>query len=492
MSCSISSERFRISPGKVFPAVFPDFALQSRIMRWQPIVLAILLTLSLREAAHGQQAQSAPGAPAKSAAKQEKKEPAAKAPESPDAAPQAEETKPDAPDPDIELQLTVQQAANDKSALVHNLEAYLVKYPDSPRRLPIYRALAQTEMQLHNHKAALDYAEKVIALQPDDSQTMYLAAMILEKMPDDASQVHAIDYDTRLIERVAKADPEARPQQMSLDDWQAGRKKFTVQLYVLRGRMERHLRKNDEAIKDFNLGFQLLPSADAAQNLGEIAEEEKRSEEAIRRYASAFILAGEDPDTSAATQNAMRLRMENLWRFTHDSDAGLGDVLLAAFDQNKQALKAEQPDAVVYNQGVSDPLQFSLRQVDGKGAVKLADHHGKIVILNFWTSWCAYCRVMESHLDDVRAKFAGRGDVVTLAINADEDATLAAPFLLDQKIEGTAVFADGINRAFHVESIPTVMVLDRAGKIAYRAQGYAMDSFVGDVSAAITKASGGQ
>ena len=48
--------------------------------------------------------------------------------------------------------------------------------------------------------------------------------MILEKMPDDASQTHGIDYDTQLIERVAKADPEARPQQMTLDDWQAGRK----------------------------------------------------------------------------------------------------------------------------------------------------------------------------------------------------------------------------------------------------------------------------
>ena len=39
--------------------------------------------------------------------------------------------------------------------------------------MAIYRALAQSEMQAHESKSALDYAEKVIAMQPEDSQTMY-------------------------------------------------------------------------------------------------------------------------------------------------------------------------------------------------------------------------------------------------------------------------------------------------------------------------------
>ena len=42
---------------------------------------------------------------------------------------------------------------------------------------------------------------------------------------------------------------------------------------------------------------------------------------------------------------------------------------------------------------------------------------------------------------------------------------------------GTLVFADGVNQAFHVESIPTILVLDKAGKIAYRTQGFAPDGF---------------
>jgi len=458
-------------------------------MRWQRIVLSCLLGVSLHGAALGQQSPSAVGAaPVNPSAKQEKKAPPAQPSAKPKPAPEPEEPQKSVSDPDAELQIAVQQAGNDNEALIRNLEAYLVRYPDSPRRMPIYRALAQSEMQVHNQKSALEYAEKVIVIQPEDSQTMYLAAMILEKAPDEASQLHGMDYDTRLIERVAKADPESRPQQMTLDDWQAGRKKFTMELYVLRGRAERHLHKNEEAVKDLTAGFHLQPSADAALNLGEIAEQEKHADEAIRQYAYAFILAGEDQETAALNQNALRLRMGNLWRFTHDSNAGLGDILLGAFDKNKEMAKADQAEAPVYNKGVTDPLQFTMRQVDGKGSAKLADHRGKILILNFWTSWCAYCRTMENLLGDVRAKISSHDDVVTLAVNADEDETLAAPFLAEQKVEGTVIFADGLDHAFHVESIPTVIVLDRAGKVVYRAQGYAPDGFVDAVSAAITKA----
>ena len=192
--------------------------------------------------------------------------------------------------------MIVRQAGNDSAALVKGLEAYIVKYPDSPRRGAIYRALLESEMALHNDKSALDYAEKVIALQPEDSQSTYLAVTLLEKMPDEASQLRAIDYDTRLIDRVSKADPDTRPQQMTLDDWQAGRNKFLVDLFVLRGRLQHKLHKDEDAVKDLTAGFRLLPNAEAAVTLGEIAEENKHADEAIRQYATAFMLA--EPGTS--------------------------------------------------------------------------------------------------------------------------------------------------------------------------------------------------
>ncbi len=404
----------------------------------------------------------------------------------------AGEPQDSASDPDIELQVAVRQAASDPATLVKNLEAYLAKYPDSPRRGAIYRALLESEMNLHNQKSALDYAEKIIAIQPEDSQSMYVAVTLLEKMPDDASQLRAIDYDTRLIDRVSKADPESRPQQMTLDDWQAGRNKFMVDLYVMRGRLQHHLHKNDQAVKDLTMGFQLLPTAEAAMSLGEIAEEDKHADEALRQYATAFVLSAQEPADSGSTpldRQSLRLRMGNLWRFTHDSNAGLGDLLLAAYDRNHDMAKAEKTDTPIYNKDVNDPLQFSLRHVDGSAPVKLAESHGKVVVLNFWTTWCAYCNEMESMLADIRTKFAGRDDVVFLSVNADEDESLVAPFLQYQKPGGTLLFADGVNKALHVASIPTVVVLDKTGQTAYRMQGFAPDGFADQAASAIAKAS---
>jgi thiol-disulfide isomerase/thioredoxin len=427
--------------------------------------------------------------PAKVPAKKPSAAPQSSAkPKSNDAPAEPQET---ALDPDAELQVVVRQAGNDSATLVKSLEAYLVKYPDSPRKGAIYRALLESEMNLHNDKSALDYAEKVIAIQPDDSQSMYMAVTLLEKMPDEASQLRAIDYDTHLMDRVSKADPDSRPQQMTLEDWQAGRNKFLMGLYVSRGRIQFHLHKNEDAVKDLTASFRQLPNADAALTLGEIAEEEKHADEAIRQYATAFALAGqEQPDSQAAPmdRDQLRLRMGNLWRFAHDSGAGLGDIMLAAYDSSREMAKADKPDAPVHNKDVTDPLQFSLRHVDGSGPLKLAELRGKVVVLNFWTTWCAYCNQMEAMLSGVRTKFSGRDDVVFLALNADEDESLVPPFLRDQKPGGTLVFADGVGQAFHVVSIPTIMVLDKVGKIDYRTQGFAPDGFVDLAAAAITRA----
>jgi thiol-disulfide isomerase/thioredoxin len=460
-------------------------------MRLRMCFFPCLLALILTGGASGQQSAAPSGPPpAKTPAK---KSPAATQsnaqPKSDDG---AAEPKESTLDPDAELQLVVRQAGNDSATLVKSLEDYLAKYPDSPRRAAIYRALLESEMNLHNQKSALDYAEKVIAIQPEDSQSMYLAVTLLEKLPEEASQLRAIDYDTRLLDRVSKADPESRPQQMTLDDWQTGRNKFMADLYVLRGRLEHHLHKNEDAVKDLTSGFRLLANAEAALTLGEIAEENKRADEAIRQYATSFILASQEQleaNGSPVDLDMLRSRMGNLWRFTHDSNAGLGDVLLAAYDRSRDMAKAEKPDPPVYNKDVSDPLQFSLRLIDGSGPTKLSESRGKVVILNFWTTWCAYCVQMEPMLSDVRAKFSGRDDVIFLAVNSDEDESQVAPFVQIRKPGGTLVFADGVAQALHVQSIPTILVLDKSGKIAYRTQGFAPDGFADLASAAITKAS---
>lgn len=387
-------------------------------------------------------------------------------------------------DPEVALQIAVRQAGNDGAALVRNLEEYLVHYPNTPRRADIYRGLLEAEMQLKNAKAALDYAERLLTIQPDDTETMFLAVSILENMPDESSLLHAIDYDSRLIEKVRTANPESRPAQMSLEDWQAGRTRFAMNLFSMRGRLERHLRRDEDARKDFTESFHLFPTAGVSLNLGEIAEEHKQADEAIRQYATAFVLAGQDRDDEV-DRDSLRLKMGNLWRLTHDSDAGLGDVLISAFDS---AQAENKPETVEHNKGLKDAYEFSLRRVDGGGTLKLSDYHSKTLILSFWATWSSYWRTLQPQLAEVRKKFEGRDDVMFVAVNTDAQEGIVAPFLEVHKIEGAVVFADGINTLLQVNSVPSVIILDRAGNVAYRARGFAPEGFVNVLADAVTKA----
>ncbi len=78
--------------------------------------------------------------------------------------------------------------------------------------------------------------------------------------------------------------------------------------------------------------------------------------------------------------------------------------------------------------------------------------------------------------------------VLFLAADCDEDETLVPPYVKEVKPQTTVVFADGLDRLFAVNSFPTVVIIDRDGKIVYRAEGYGEDSFQQSLTAAIHQA----
>ena len=79
-------------------------------------------------------------------------------------------------------------------------------------------------------------------------------------------------------------------------------------------------------------------------------------------------------------------------------------------------------------------------------------------------------------------------DVLFLAADCDEDETLVPAYLQEVKPRTTVVFADGLERLLAVNSFPTVVVIDRMGRIVYRAEGFGDDSFEESLSSAIRAA----
>jgi peroxiredoxin len=107
---------------------------------------------------------------------------------------------------------------------------------------------------------------------------------------------------------------------------------------------------------------------------------------------------------------------------------------------------------------------FTLADLQGK-EWHLQDLRGKVVLVNFWATWCPPCRKEMPDLDALYNKFKDRGFVV-LAIS-DEEAAKVSPFIAERKVSYPVLLDPGrkVNDAFIVEGIPKSFVYDRGGKM---------------------------
>lgn len=108
---------------------------------------------------------------------------------------------------------------------------------------------------------------------------------------------------------------------------------------------------------------------------------------------------------------------------------------------------------------------------------RLAALVGRVVLVDFWASWCRPCEASFPVLDDLYRRRHGEG-LEVLAINVDEERRDAERFLRTRPHE-MPVFFDPKGRApeaFRVEAMPSAYVLDRQGRIRFRHVGYTASS----------------
>ncbi len=147
-------------------------------------------------------------------------------------------------------------------------------------------------------------------------------------------------------------------------------------------------------------------------------------------------------------------------------------------------MKADDPDAVAGGGGgagdddashklVGKPAPtFSLESVEGK-TVALADLKGKVVVLDFWATWCPPCRESLPHLNEL-AKSKANDAVSVFAVNLRETKDKAGGYMTDNKL-GLQVLLDGdgaVAEKYFVTGIPQTVVIGKDGSVKTVIVGY--------------------
>ena len=201
---------------------------------------------------------------------------------------------------------------------------------------------------------------------------------------------------------------------------------------------------------------------------------------ALNTLQTAGGAGGEKPDLKPIIESVRGYLKENPKGEFSFLFAGISDQLVMA---EKLSANAEKIKV-----GEKAPA-FDVKTFDG-GTIKLADLRGKVVLLDFWASWCFPCRVERPKIEELQKEWADKG-LVIVGISADKTEEALRRYLEKEPTpwkqiyegdlkDGTVLFQYGVS------SFPTVILIDREGVI--RGVGLRGDEMVTAVGEEMKKA----
>jgi len=386
-----------------------------------------------------------------------------------------------------ELQSALAETTNSPSELIRTLERHLQKYPNSTQRDEIERAITKAAMESNDKPRILLYGERALQKNMDQPLILERVSQILLESDDPGTSAKALKYSVkfeeilRALEKEGPSSKRNRAQLLEELDRALGRS------LLLQARATGNLGKTEEAIALAQNAWSAYPSAAAARELARWEAKTGKSMEAVRHYADAFVL--EDPKTAEPERAKDRAKMAELYRKEKGNETGLGDLVLQAYDKTaamalRRTERQRQRDP---NAEVSDPMQFTISSLDGS-PLRLASLKGKVIVLDFWATWCGPCRAQHPLYEEVRKRFGDRDDIVFLPINTDEDTSAVKPFIEQNKWGRAIWFEDGLGSLLRVSSIPTTIIIDKQGKIFTRMNGFVPEKFVDQLTERIKEA----
>lgn len=393
--------------------------------------------------------------------------------------------------PAVPAELQRLLALTEPGAQRRGLEAYLTRHPASADKAQIYTTLIDDATQLGDDRGVLDYNEKLEALDPGDLAQRIKTINLLLASSAPADRVRAQQDADTFAHQVEANAAQPAPPELGAARYQIDLKRMQALAALFQGTAAQALGQWPAAEQHLTASLQLAQTEEAAEHLGQVYQAEGKIAPAVDSYALALALPGQ----TIAERDALRLEAGTLYAQLHQgAQTGFGDLVLKKFDQvaardaAEQAALAPAGAAGAATGGINATAAsagaFALESLDGT-IHRLDQLRGKIVVADFWATWCAPCRVQHPLLGAVREKFANDHNVIFIAVNEDADKSRVAPFLKAQGWDTSTWLDAGLAPFLNIEGLPTTLIFSPTGAVVYRQEGFVPATFETQLTQAI-------
>lgn len=140
----------------------------------------------------------------------------------------------------------------------------------------------------------------------------------------------------------------------------------------------------------------------------------------------------------------------------------IGFLTISAASEGKIKVKMSAPS-------------FSLEKLDGSGEINLKNYRGKVVLIDFWATWCPPCKESLPFLNKMQKKYK---NFEVIAINIDDDRAQAQAFLEEQGLSLNAAYdsSKSVVALYDVPAMPTAYLVDQYGKVRFIHTGYSSEN----------------